>query len=241
LIHSEAAETAVTGQRWPGAADARAGRGAAVAPRRAIRVAVADRRRLIADALAVAISSREELTVTGVIDTGNWQPVAGRPPDVVLVGIGADRAAGLDLVCQLETRMPSVKILLHAESLDPELVSFVLDHALGGLLLTDSPAGDIAPCLRHVAAGRSVLPPGWDKALAAGRTNPVNLLSNRQLEVLNLLADGYSYEQIGARLSISLNTVKFHVRSIFVRLGVRNRMAAARLLSDREGVHRPAS
>jgi LuxR family transcriptional regulator, maltose regulon positive regulatory protein len=55
----------------------------------------------------------------------------------------------------------------------------------------------------------------------------------RQLQVLKLLADGYSYEEIGARLFISLNTVKFHVRSIFHRLGVRNRMAAARVLANR--------
>jgi DNA-binding NarL/FixJ family response regulator len=53
------------------------------------------------------------------------------------------------------------------------------------------------------------------------------------MEVLVLLSDGLSYEEIGARLFISLNTVKFHVRSIFLRLGVRNRMAAARLLGQR--------
>ena len=52
------------------------------------------------------------------------------------------------------------------------------------------------------------------------------------MEVLLLLADGCSYEEIGARLFISLNTVKFHVRSIFLRLGVRNRMAAARVLAN---------
>jgi DNA-binding NarL/FixJ family response regulator len=54
------------------------------------------------------------------------------------------------------------------------------------------------------------------------------------MQVLTLLADGYSYEEIGARLFISLNTVKFHVRSIFLRLGVRNRMAAARVLANRQ-------
>ena len=58
-------------------------------------------------------------------------------------------------------------------------------------------------------------------------------LSKRQLEVLELLAQGCSYEQIGVRLFISLNTVKFHVQSIFSRLGVRNRMAAARILENR--------
>jgi DNA-binding NarL/FixJ family response regulator len=61
------------------------------------------------------------------------------------------------------------------------------------------------------------------------------------MQVLTLLADGCSYEEIGARLFISLNTVKFHVRSIFLRLGVRNRMAAARLLAKRRGSVSPFS
>ena len=52
------------------------------------------------------------------------------------------------------------------------------------------------------------------------------------MQVLRLLAEGMSYQQIGASLFISLNTVKFHVRSIFERLGVRNRMAAARILAN---------
>ncbi len=207
---------------------------AAEATGTAIRVAVADRRLLIADALAALLDARDEFTVTGVIDDGTAAgAIAGQEPDVVLVGIATDRKPGMELVCALRAELPSVKIVLVAEVLEPELVSYVLDHALGGLLLTDSPPIDIATCLDQVAHGRAVLPPGWQKALAAGRNNPVDLLSSRQLQVLKLLADGYSYEEIGARLFISLNTVKFHVRSIFLRLGVRNRMAAARLLSNR--------
>ena len=79
-----------------------------------------------------------------------------------------------------------------------------------------------------------MLPPGWQGALHADRNDPLHALSERQMQVLTLLADGYSYEEIGARLFISLNTVKFHVRSIFLRLGVRNRMAAARMLANRQ-------
>ncbi|MBV8947229.1 MAG: helix-turn-helix transcriptional regulator [Solirubrobacterales bacterium] len=69
--------------------------------------------------------------------------------------------------------------------------------------------------------------------LADEQDDPLESLSERQLEVLRLLADGCSYEQIGTRLFITLNTVKFHVRSIFERLGVDNRMAAARVFAER--------
>jgi DNA-binding NarL/FixJ family response regulator len=199
-----------------------------------IEVAIADCRPLIADALAALLATREEVAVTGVI-TGESgiDDVADLDPDVVLVCIGADTRPGMELLRALQAHLVSVKFVLVAEVLAPELVHYVLDYALGGLLLTDTPACDIAASLDHVAHGRAVLPPGWQKALADARNNPVDHLSNRQLQVLKLLADGYSYEEIGARLFISLNTVKFHVRAIFHRLGVRNRMAAARALANR--------
>ena len=93
--------------------------------------------------------------------------------------------------------------------------------------------GGHAVMAAQVADGRAVLPTGWKRAIAAERDDPLVTLSKRQMEVLQLLAQGCSYEEIGMRLFISLNTVKFHVQSIFSRLGVRNRMAAARILDNR--------
>jgi DNA-binding NarL/FixJ family response regulator len=77
------------------------------------------------------------------------------------------------------------------------------------------------------------MPVGWQRMLADEEDDPLASLSERQMEVLRLLADGFSYEEIGTRLFITLNTVKFHVRSIFARLGVCNRTAAARVLAQR--------
>src|SRR5436309_2984758 len=81
----------------------------------------------------------------------------------------------------------------------------------------------------------------WDRrqVIAADRDNPLESLSDRQLQVLKLLSEGLSYEEIGARLYITANTVKFHVRSIFLRLGVRNRVSAARMFAERRGTGSP--
>ncbi len=200
-----------------------------------MRVAVADPRRLIAEALAALIDSREGFSVTGaIVAAGAVDAIVEQRPDVVVVGAGAESRLAMDLVRELRGRAPRVEIVIVADVLEPALVSFVLDQGIGGLLLTDAAGRDIAACLEHVAHGRAVLPSGWQGALSADRNDPLDALSERQLEVLKLLADGFSYEEIGARLFISLNTVKFHVRSIFLRLGVRNRMAAARLLAKSE-------
>jgi DNA-binding NarL/FixJ family response regulator len=201
-----------------------------------VRVAVADRRRLIAEALAALIANREGFSVTGaIVAEVAVEAVARQRPDVVVVGVGADARSAMDLVRELRRRVPQVEIVIVADALEPALVSFVLDQGIGGLLLSDAAARDVAACLDHVAHGRAVLPSGWQGALSADRNDPLDTLSERQMEVLGLLADGFSYEEIGTRLFISLNTVKFHVRSIFLRLGVRNRMAAARLLARHRG------
>jgi two-component system response regulator DevR len=199
-----------------------------------VRVAVTDQRRLIAEALAALIAAREGFSVTGAVaGERSVDVIAEQRPDVVVVGAGADSRPARELVRDLRQRVPAAEIVIVADALEPALVSFVLEQGVGGLLLSDAAGRDVAACLDQVAHGGAVLPPGWQGALSAGRNDPLDALSERQMQVLVLLADGFSYEEIGARLFISLNTVKFHVRSIFLRLGVRNRMAAARVLGQR--------
>jgi DNA-binding NarL/FixJ family response regulator len=201
---------------------------------RTIRVVIGDRRRLIAEALAAMIEGLKGFTVTAVVSTEEAIPaIVCQKPDMALVGVGEDSDGTVELVRIINARAPDVDIVLLAETADPELVRFVLDNSLAGLLLTDASSSDMAASLGQVAHGHSILPRGWRCALSSNRDDPLDLLSARQLEVLTLLEAGCSYEEIGSRLFISPNTVKFHVRSIFLRLGVRNRMEAVRLLSER--------
>lgn len=204
--------------------------------RPAIRVAVADARRLIAEALGALVHTIEHLELLDVFDGAAALPaIVARDPDVLLVGLGADPSQAFELVCSLRRIALNVEIVLVADALTPELVKFVLDHSINGLLLTDTSPADLAACLDRVACGHAVLPANWQCVLANHRDDPIDALSVRQLEVLTLVAEGYSYEEIGTRLFISPNTVKFHLRSIYMRLGVRNRMAAARLFSEHGG------
>jgi len=198
-----------------------------------VRIAIADSRRLIAEALAALIRTMGGFEVVDVF-RGVEEPreIVARDPGVVLVGIGVEESCGLRLVRALRQVPRPVEIVLLADVLSPGLVRFVLDHRVNGLLRTDTAAGDLAACLGRVAAGHAVLPADWQAVLEAHGDDPVGSLSDRQLEVLRLVAEGYSYEEIGRRLFISSNTVKFHLRSIYVRLGVRNRVAAARMLSE---------
>lgn len=202
----------------------------------AIRVAVADERRLMAEALAALVGTMSGFAVTAVVvgGAGVCTIVAG-PPDLVLVGVDAGTGAGFELVRLIRARLPDVQIVIVADALEPLAVKLVFDQRLGGLLLTNTSATCIATSLDEVAHGRAVLPVGWQQMLSHEPKDPLECLSQRQLDVLRLLADGLSYEEIGTRLFITVNTVKFHVRSIFARLGVGNRTTAARMFAERLG------
>jgi len=200
-----------------------------------ISVDVIDERQLVADALTAMLGADGRFRVTAcALAQTNAAAIVGRAPDLVLVGVGGVRGDALRLVGTLSELAPEIRTVLVAESQDPELIRCVVDHGVAALVLTDSTGKDLAVILDQVLRGHTALPAGWQRTLAGPDQDPVAGLSERQLEVLQLLAEGCTYDEISARLIITVNTVKFHVRSIYLRLGVSNRMAAAKLLEHRQ-------
>jgi two-component system, NarL family, nitrate/nitrite response regulator NarP len=202
--------------------------------RTAIRVAIADERRLLAESLGALLRAMDGFTVLGAFagEEALTEVVAQRA-EVLLVALGSSRANALDLVRSLRRLALNLEVVILADDLDADLIAFVLEQRVNGLLSTDTTPADLAVSLDQVVHGHAVLPADWQCVLARKQNDPLDLLSRRQLEVLKLVAEGLSYEDIGGRLFISPNTVKFHLRTIYLRLGVRNRVAAARLLTDR--------
>lgn len=198
-----------------------------------IRVAVGDERRMIAEALGALVATMPGFAVTAVVagEAGVCR-IAAQPPDLVLAGVEPGSRVGFGLVQALRVKVPEAEVVIVTDALQPDVVKLVLEEGLDGLLLTDMSASDLATSLDEIAHGHAVMPVGWQRMLVDDKDDPLDSLSERQLEVLQLLADGCSYEEIGSRLFITLNTVKFHVRSIFERLGVCNRTAAARILAQ---------
>ena len=189
-----------------------------------IRVAVIDSRGLIADALAALIQTMKGFAVVGVFEGAQELPaIAAGQPGLVLVGVGGEPTAGLDVARCVRHHALDAEVMVLADQLTPDLVKFVLDERLNGLILTDTRASDLAACLGRVARGHAVLPGNWQRVLAARGDDPVGSLSERQLEVLRLVAEGHSYEEIGTRLFISANTVRDHLKAIFGKTGVTRR------------------
>lgn len=201
-----------------------------------ISVVVADERRIMAEALALLIGTMPGVRAQTVVGTQLTRAtLQALRPTIVLLPTNSRPEAALRLARTLAGTENDFQVVLLAEAVTAELVEIVLDQRLGGLLLTDMSAADFAVCLDQIARGRAVLPRAWQRVLAQRADDPLLLLSRRQIEVMELLVAGRSYEEIAQTLFISVNTVKFHVRSIFARLGIHNRFEAAHVFERRPG------
>lgn len=115
-------------------------------------------------------------------------------------------------------------VLLGSES-DPAIFNCMLHTRIGGMLQTDASSEQIVQAIKSVASGLMI----FDSALAPQRSQDdplVEPLTPRESEVLQLLADGLGNKEIGTRLSISEQTIKFHIRSILAKLGASSRTEA---------------
>ena len=188
---------------------------------------VAHRRELLAEALG-RLLEHLGLVVAGAVSDADALLVQlhGDSADVVVLDAGFDPRP-------VRNRAPSARIMVLADGLDQRLAAAAREGEVDGIVLTRSAGAELASAITQVAAGHAVFPAGWLSRArrATVASDPVAGLSPRQREVLELLALGMDNDQIASRLFISRNTVKFHVRTIYERLGVHNRVAAARVLA----------
>jgi DNA-binding NarL/FixJ family response regulator len=146
-------------------------------------------------------------------------------PDVAVVDFRMPRLAGVELVAQLRDAAPDTRIVVYTAEADEAVVRGALGAGAAAILLKEAPLADLTRALEAVLAGSTYLDPGLAAfAVAADVTRPI--LTERESQVLALLAEGLSHEQIGARLSISSETVRTHVRKACDRLGASTRTQA---------------
>lgn len=136
--------------------------------------------------------------------------------------------------------LPQTPIVIVTEAITPDLVLATVEFEIEGVVFAESGLPVLTEAIHLVAAGESVLPSGWLAAIhRARRTSIFELLSARQIQVLGLVAYGFTNAEIAIRLTLSPNTVKFHLREIYDRLGVDNRVQAGDIFKATVGVVTP--
>jgi DNA-binding NarL/FixJ family response regulator len=143
---------------------------------------------------------------------------------------------GVEAIPQLLTVLPGLGVLVFTAYDTDERVLGAIRAGARGYLLKGASAEEIARGIRTVHAGGSYLEPRVASKLVAEVSSPrrtLGALSEREREVLHLVAEGLPTKQIAANLTISERTVKFHVTSIFRKLGADNRAQAVALAAQR--------
>jgi DNA-binding NarL/FixJ family response regulator len=184
---------------------------------------------------------REGCRVVGTAGTAD----AGRrlvedlSPDVALVDIRLGEDDGIALTRRLLDADPQRRIMLYTGSSDEELLFSGLDSGAQGYALKDGSPRELVEALDQVARGGSYVDPRLRPALLSRRsTERLPSLSNREREVLDLLAQGLTGEQVAERLVLSAETIKTHIRNAMTKLEANTRVHAI-AIALREGFISP--
>ena len=195
-----------------------------------IRILIVDDHPLVRAGLAGLLQAAD-LQIVGAAADGE-QAVrlsAELAPDVVLMDLSMPGLDGAEATRRIRSRCPGVQVAVLTSSSDGERVWDALDAGAVGYLLKDSEPAQLREAVRAVSRGESPLDPRAARSMLEARRpeKAVSGLTERERQVLSLIAQGRANKQIARSLGISEPTVKAHVTSIFHRIGVTDRTSAA--------------
>lgn len=197
-----------------------------------IRVLIVDDHAMLRQGLKFFLKSFDDLELVGEATNGHeaLSLCARLMPDVVLMDMVMPDMDGAAATRLLRERYPQAQVLVLTGFHELDLVERALEAGAIGYLLKNVTAQELAQAIREANAGRSVLAPEAARALIQAtrqKTQPWGGdLTEREREVLALLAQGLSNVEIAERLVVSTTTVKFHVHNIMTKLGVSSRTEA---------------
>ncbi|MEV7388755.1 MULTISPECIES: response regulator transcription factor [unclassified Streptomyces] len=218
-----------------------------------VRVVIADDQQMVRQGFTVLLNAQPGIEVVGQAVDGldAVVQVAELTPDVVLMDIRMPELGGIEATRRIVGEHPDIKVLVLTTFDLDEYVYEALRAGASGFLLKDASADKLAEAVRVVAAGDALLAPGITRRLIAqfsqldgGRVRAplktrVGELTERETEVLALIAQGLSNAEIAERLVVAEQTVKTHVGRILVKLGLRDRTQAA-VFAYESGLVRPS-
>jgi DNA-binding NarL/FixJ family response regulator len=203
-----------------------------------LRVFIADDHETVREGLKVIINSQPDMEVVGEADNGRAavERVLELLPDVTVLDVSMPELNGLQATERIKQACPQVRVLTLTRHTDDGYVQKLLKAGASGYVLKQSPSTVLLSAIRAVAAGQTFLDPSVTQKVvdsyvaksATKGTQPRSEPSEREQEVLRLIAWGFSNKEIAARLDLSVKTVEVHKANAMRKLGMRSRIDIVR-------------
>jgi DNA-binding NarL/FixJ family response regulator len=191
-----------------------------------IRILLADDHAVVRQGFKMILSAEKDMEIVG--EAGNGREAVEQAeqlrPDIVVMDVAMPELNGIEATRRLATSMPHTRVIALSMHKDSVYVREILRAGARGYLLKDSGAGDLVSAIRAVASGESYLSPAVSNAVLDDYrrhvTNPIDLLTSREREVLQMLAEGKTNKEIAVVLNLSVYTVDAHRGRIMEKLNV---------------------
>lgn len=213
-----------------------------------IRILIADDHQLFREGLRRILGETPGLKVVACVESGEEaiRRTTELKPDLILMDVNMPGMGGLGAAREIHLRWPGIKIgMLTISEQEADLFAAIRLGARG-YILKNAATEDLVSAIRHINAGEAVIAPAMavkllDEFAAAGaeKRRPDDELTQREREVLRLVAGGLSNKEIGVRLHLSPHTIKAHLSTILDKLHLRGRAEAAAWAAQ-HGLHLPS-
>ncbi len=194
-----------------------------------IRIVIAEDQKMLLGALAALLDLEEDMSVVGRASDGEEavKLVHLHQPDVCIMDIEMPGMSGLEAAEKLKGS--DCKVIILTTFARPGYFERAMKAGVNGYLLKDSPSEELASSIRSVMAGKRIYAP----ELIDGVYNQENPLTERESEVLELMADGKSTKEIARHLYLTTGTVRNYISTIFNKLGANNRIEAIKRFKEK--------
>jgi DNA-binding NarL/FixJ family response regulator len=197
-----------------------------------VRCLVVDDHAAIREGVKMILARDREISVVGEASSGDAavEMAERRRPDVILMDVRMRGMDGFEATRQITAAHPNMAVILYTAHGERGLLAEGLDCGARGYVLKDAPPDDIVRAVKRVAEGGAYVDPTLASELVSPKaTERIPALSGREREILGLLANGFSNPEIAARLFISPETVRTHVRNAMAKLEADTRTQAVAL------------
>ena len=201
-------------------------------------IGIADDHTFIREALRNMLDAEESIRVVGEADNGRKavEIAVAERPDVMLMDIGMPRMNGLEAARQIRQTAPGVRVVLLSAFGNDNFINQTMEGDFDAYLLKDSPSNLVMHAIHEVVGGRKFFSPGISHRMrkigteAPNRngSRPAVKLTSREVEVLQLIAEGFANKQIAGDLEISIKTVEKHRQNLMDKLHIHDTASLTR-------------